>query len=223
MDSQRTARDLAPAPGLASRLFDAILRAGVLAALCVWPFTAVSTSGVHLPAWVESLIFPIGLVGALVVCGWTVILVLATFLTMASDPRWSVARRLGRAFAWTLVPAVLAFTALFSTWPTSLALWFSESAFEELASEDPSTWPRGTGDPAEVRRLGLYAVDAVRRDDRGGLYYRTGWYSLRSPGPIVSYGFARTPNAEGTPFGARIFHLTPLDDTWSWFEVHGDG
>lgn len=105
-----------------------------------------------------------------------------------------------------------------------IAFWSSRSEFEAAAGElvvpvDPD---QGYTREALERRFGVYYVDEYGVDARGGIYFRvsTGHDGI---GPDqMSYGFARRPNPEGSPFGAARYSLTHLSGDWYLFSASDD-
>lgn len=103
--------------------------------------------------------------------------------------------------------------------PQRVALALHRDALAELLEEAANdAW---SGPPLD-RRVGLYRVERVVRDARGGVYLRT----LTGPGGIgpvtLSYGFAHRPNAEGSPFGNAQYELRPLGGEWFAFSASDD-
>ncbi|MEX0937659.1 MAG: hypothetical protein WDZ59_07340 [Pirellulales bacterium] len=72
------------------------------------------------------------------------------------------------------------------------------------------------------RRLGIYQVDEVTIDPRGGVFFRT-YSGADGIGPdVMSHGFCYRPNPDGTPFGAASYRRSPLGDGWYWFQASDD-
>ncbi len=119
----------------------------------------------------------------------------------------------------TAVPigAVLTFALLFFYVPRRVAFLFSRSAFESMAQSAPA--PGVTPVNAWV---GIYWVDDYAGDATGTVFFRvhSGFDGI---GPdVMSYGLARQPSQQSTPFGAagyRVFHIV---DDWYWFQVSDD-
>ncbi len=141
---------------------------------------------------------------------------LATFLSrrhrqggLLPIPKWQAAA----------VPtlAVLTLVLLVFNVPRRLAFAFSRSAFESMAQSAP---PPGIT-PVNAW-LGLYWVDDYAGDARGTVFFRV-YSGSDGIGPdVMSYGFARQPSQQSTPFGGagyRVFHIV---DDWYWFGVSDD-
>lgn len=73
-----------------------------------------------------------------------------------------------------------------------------------------------------VVALPLLMLSSGQVDPRGGSYIRTFiWMDGISPDSI-SYGFARDPNADGTPFGNARYERQHLMGRWYSFSVSND-
>jgi hypothetical protein len=124
------------------------------------------------------------------------------------------------------VPLILAaaLSLLFTQLPCRIAFWSSRSALDAIAGKLDVTIDPGDSYAREAleRRVGVYMVDEYGVDARGGIYFRV------STGPDgigpdqMSYGFAKRPNAEGSPFGAAHYHLTHLSGDWYLFVASDD-
>lgn len=103
--------------------------------------------------------------------------------------------------------------------PRRIAFAASRASFEQMVPRATPSDYRGT---SLNRRLGLYNVDEYASDPRGGVYFRV--YKGRDGiGPdVMSYGFAHTPNVQGTPFGAAHYRVFRLGDDWYWFRASDD-
>lgn len=100
--------------------------------------------------------------------------------------------------------------------PRRIAFTAHRSSFDALLANAPAP-----GRPVALhKRVGLYQVDAVAVDSRGGTYFRTGIGS--DVIDTLSFGFAKEPNNKGTPFGAAKLVLRPLGNGWYWFTVSDD-
>jgi hypothetical protein len=121
-------------------------------------------------------------------------------------------RRLGAA------ALVLAINVGLLGWgvPRRLAFLHARPAFEALVAAAP----RARADVAGLdRRLGVYQVDRIAADPRGGVYFRTrsgpdGLYVGR-----MSYGFAHRPNPAGSPFGDDKYSLARVVGDWYAFQA----
>lgn len=74
--------------------------------------------------------------------------------------------------------------------------------------------------PPSIETIGIYRIDAIATDRRGGTYFRT----LSFPDMIdtVSWGFALRPNTDGSPFGAAGYRTTRLAGDWHVFTASND-
>jgi hypothetical protein len=63
--------------------------------------------------------------------------------------------------------------------------------------------------------IGIYQVDAIAADERGGVYFRI------SQGDFFiahdSVGFAYRANSQGSPWGDSHYWLMPIDEDWCVF------
>lgn len=89
-------------------------------------------------------------------------------------------------------------------------------AFEALVARAQAASARG--EPVE-RRLGVYDVDQIAADPRGGLYFRTRCRSDGFSARHLSYGFSLRPNRAGSPFGDVDYTLSHLVDDWYCFRA----
>ena len=64
------------------------------------------------------------------------------------------------------------------------------------------------------RRLGIYHVDRLAADPRGGVYFRTHTGADGIGPDTMSYGFAFRPNPVGTPFGRAGYGYSHLFGDW---------
>lgn len=103
--------------------------------------------------------------------------------------------------------------------PRRVAFTLSRHVFERELGEDAlSRISRGHF----PRRIGLYQVDRVAADPRGGEYFRV-YAGLDGIGPgTTSYGFAHSPNAEGSPFGGKAYRVFNLGSGWHSFRASND-
>jgi hypothetical protein len=103
--------------------------------------------------------------------------------------------------------------------PSRIAFSASRTRFEAMVNNAPGS--RYHGGPLNSR-LGLYWVDEYAADSRGGVFFRV-HSGADGIGPdTMSYGFAKNPNVEGTPFGAAHYHLVHLLDDWYLFRASND-
>jgi len=100
--------------------------------------------------------------------------------------------------------------------PRRIAFVAHISQFEQrLTSAATTTQPIALN-----RWLGIYRVDQIRHDIRGGVYFRTG---IGADGiDQMSCGFVHQPNPEGSPFGRKYYIYRPLAGDWYWFEASDD-
>jgi hypothetical protein len=72
------------------------------------------------------------------------------------------------------------------------------------------------------QRFGFYRAEAVARDPRGGIYFRT-HHGMDGLSPDqMSYGFAFQPNADGSPFGAAGYSTQRISNDWHIFSTSDD-
>lgn len=123
---------------------------------------------------------------------------------------------------WTrlmIVAALLAGTYVLLKFyvPRRIAFIASRSSFERMVAQSPpsqfSTTPR---------RFGVYRVDEIAADPRGGVYFRT-HAGADGIGPdTMSYGFVHKPNSQGSPFGAAWYKVHHITGDWYWFKASDD-
>lgn len=72
-----------------------------------------------------------------------------------------------------------------------------------------------TGERIQNERIGIYHVDEIAAEKRGGIYFRIsrGGFMLSED----SVGFVYRPNPEGSPWGDERYWLMPIDQDWSVF------
>ena len=102
--------------------------------------------------------------------------------------------------------------------PKRIAFGAVDRQFASLLTEAPSA---GSSYVALDREIGLYRVNAVGRDPRGGVFFRT----HRGPAGLfdeMSYGFAWRPNEQGSPFGSAAYNWRPLFGDWYVFAASND-
>lgn len=126
------------------------------------------------------------------------------------------------------IPCVgfLFFVVCLANIPESIGFWLSRSPFETAAADYAS---RQAAMPDEDRRVisvgkrfGIYHVDQVGIDGRGGIYFRvnTGQDGI---GPDqMSYGFVKNPNRTGSPFGRSQYSIRQIAGEWYLFEASDD-
>jgi hypothetical protein len=123
---------------------------------------------------------------------------------------------------WGLWSAAILFGTLALLWfrvPQRVAFAFCSSDLEPLADQAAA---EGSLEPHAGFRVGPYWIDDYAGDERGGVFFRvrTGPDGI---GPdIMSYGFARRPNREGTPFGNAQYQRCHLFGGWYAFAASDD-
>jgi len=132
-----------------------------------------------------------------------------------------------RKLLWQVMPyAVIAMGLLFGTYvllkfyvPRRIAFAMNRASFDRLLQDADHG---AIADDAAAVHAGIYRVDEIASDPRGGTYFRvfSGTDGL-SP-DTMSYGFAYRPNAEGSPFGASQYKVRHLQDDWYWFRASDD-
>jgi hypothetical protein len=100
--------------------------------------------------------------------------------------------------------------------PRRLAFLHARPAFEAAVAASPSA---GFGVDHFDCRLGLYRVDRLAADSRGGVYFRTrsgpdGLHPRR-----MAYGFSHRPNQVGSPFGDEKYALSHVVGDWYAFQA----
>jgi len=110
--------------------------------------------------------------------------------------------------------------------PASVGFWFSRSTFETAAADYASKQAAMPNDDRSVigvgQRFGIYHVDQVGIDGRGGIYFRvnTGQDGI---GPDqMSYGFVKNPNRTGSPFGRSDYSVRQIAGEWYEFKASDD-
>jgi hypothetical protein len=121
-----------------------------------------------------------------------------------------------------LVPAALlvALNCGFLWWgaPRRLAFSHARSAFETSAATAP---PAYAGSGRFDRQLGVYHVDRLATDPRGGVYFRTRSGPDGFGANTISYGFSCRPNRVGSPFGDQKYALAHVVGDWYAFQASG--
>ncbi len=139
-----------------------------------------------------------------------------------------------KRFCWAKVVEALAipfvwFVFLFvlvAQFPVAIGFSASRSQFETAAAEFETIRESMPGDEWRVipfgKWFGIYEVDKVGIDGRGGIYFRvrTGGDGI---GPdSTSYGFVKKPNPKGSPFGRKYYDPIHLLGDWYVFEASND-
>ena len=129
----------------------------------------------------------------------------------------TVQRRVPRWQLWATATVALATcAALWLELPLRAAFWASREAFDEALGALPD-------DGAEWhQRLGVYRVWDVRSDPRGGTYFRVRTGSDGIGPDVVSHGFVRGPNLDGSPYGAGGYRISRLAGDWYRFRASDD-
>ena len=100
--------------------------------------------------------------------------------------------------------------------PRRLAFLQARPEFEAFVAAGPPAYGRADGFD---RRLGLYHVDRLAADPRGGVYFRTRSGTDGLSTSRMSYGFARRPNPGGSPFGDEKYELCHVVGDWYAFQA----
>ena len=147
--------------------------------------------------------------------------------------------RLGsqRAWQWALGLGVgfglLTLIALVTRLPTVIAFRLVQKRFDAAAEIAPARYMESLRSyipdpdtyvplPDLDTQYGVFAVDSIKVDPRGGVYFRV-YKGMDGIGPdIMSSGFAYQPNADGTPFGAARYTYTRLREDWYVFHASND-
>lgn len=110
--------------------------------------------------------------------------------------------------------------------PETIGFRFCRSQFEAAAAEFSASQASMRKDGRFVialgKKFGIYYVDEVGIDGRGGIYFRvnTGQDGI---GPDrVSYGFVKRPNSTGSPFGRKRYSVIQIAGEWYTFEASDD-
>jgi hypothetical protein len=138
------------------------------------------------------------------------------------DVRREVADVLGPPSAprrW-LVPAALVVILncglLWAGAPRRLAFVHARSAFETCVAAARRS--HSVGESFD-RRLGLYHVDRLASDPRGGVYFRTRSSPDMFRARTITYGFSFRPNPAGCPFGDEQYTLAHVVGDWYAFQA----
>jgi hypothetical protein len=186
------------------RLFQAsILIALTLLGMSVFPGVIYST-----------ILSPLGFFIALPLLGG---LLLCIAIGAARD--WSHGRPFSSSFGFLSAILVVATGAL--VWlqvPRRIAFSISRPSFDTFirAGEIPSE-----NQPFE-QRFGIFPTEAIRRDSRGGIYFRTHHCGDGLGPDEMSFGFAYQPNPTTSPFGAAGYRMHRVSRDWYSFSVSDD-
>jgi hypothetical protein len=121
-----------------------------------------------------------------------------------------------------LAPAVFTATLilLVSFLPLRVGFLTCRSEFDALVPSAVASVADRDGAFPE-RRIGIYRVDEILADPRGGIYFRTGTGPTLGPDQMT-YGFAYRPNGKGSPFGAAEYVVRRVWGDWYWFQASDD-
>ncbi|MBI1324755.1 hypothetical protein GC170_16435 [bacterium] len=108
--------------------------------------------------------------------------------------------------------------------PESIGFWLSRSTFETASegyASNHAAMPKdGRSVIAVGKRFGIYRVDQVGIDGRGGIYFRV---NTSQDGPDrMSYGFVKNPNRTGSPFGRASYAVSHIAGDWYVFKASDD-
>jgi hypothetical protein len=119
-----------------------------------------------------------------------------------------------------LAPAALALVLncalLWWGGPCRLAFLHARPAFEACVAASPRADSSGE---SFTRRLGVYHVDRLVTDPRGGLYFRTRSGPDGFDMSKMTYGFSYRPNQAGSPFGDEKYALSHVVGDWYSFQA----
>ncbi|MEM7680640.1 MAG: GNAT family N-acetyltransferase [Planctomycetota bacterium] len=112
---------------------------------------------------------------------------------------------------------ILTFVLCWGRMPLHAGFALSRDSFEPLTQNLTATTPQVS---AVNVRVGLYRVQALGVDPRGGVYFVV-HTTTPGIGPDPAYhGFAFEPNRLGSPFGENGYRLRSLGDGWYAFRAH---
>jgi hypothetical protein len=100
--------------------------------------------------------------------------------------------------------------------PRWLAFLHARPGFEAFIATAPPVYSSGEGFD---RRLGVYRVNRLATDPRGGVYFQTrsGPDGFRTS--KMTYGFSYRPNQAGSPFGDEKYALLHVVNDWYSFQA----
>lgn len=135
----------------------------------------------------------------------------------------------GEPWPWVgMLALLITIAAICFDAPRRLLFATSRRSFEAVAKGQSSA-ERLPNPPADSRyaavplpsaSLGIYTVRDARRDQRGGIYFRTS--TSMDMIDQLSWGFAWNPNPEGSPYGRARYQLRPLGFGWYSFRASDD-
>jgi hypothetical protein len=100
--------------------------------------------------------------------------------------------------------------------PRRLAFLPTRGAFESCLAGAPAAY---SSDHKFDRRFGMYHVDRLATDPRGGIYFRTRSSPDGFHASTMSYGFSHQPNPSGSPFGDEKYTLAHVVGDWYSFQA----
>lgn len=180
----------------------------------------------------------LAMAGLLVLSVWPGVLHDLLFLAMLSAILWvpaaviaaivaMIIKRTRPRHEWSPPSSVQVSMLLLIASATAILLWYeiprrvafiaARESFEAAsvaAPLSPPAAPRRT-------RIGIYHVQCAA-DRRGGIFFRVHSGGDGISPDTMSYGFAKRPNREGTPFGAARYRLTRISDDWFLFQASDD-
>jgi hypothetical protein len=111
---------------------------------------------------------------------------------------------------------LLNFGLLWCGVPRRLAFLHARHSFEASIATAPPAYSSGK---RLERRLGVYHVDQVATDPRGGVYFRTRSGPDGFQPSKMTYGFSHRPNPAGSPFGDEKYALSHVVGEWYSFQA----
>ncbi|MFO0950214.1 MAG: hypothetical protein U0835_03495 [Isosphaeraceae bacterium] len=141
--------------------------------------------------------------------------------TRPVSSKGQVVRRWVQVLGLSFVLVLGSFGLALSRWPVRVGFAASRPAFERYLPAAPPPGGR-TRAGESLGWFGIYRVDVCARDERGGVFFRTGTGPDGVGPDRESYGFAYRPNTQGTPFGRAGYRLRRLAGDWYIFSVSDD-
>ncbi len=120
-------------------------------------------------------------------------------------------------FAISCTIVFFALGLLYLEIPQRTAFCFFRASFEQYLEENPL---EDCMNSAVNKQLGIWTVDQYAKDSRGGTYFRIG--TELDMIDTTSYGFAFSPNKQGTPFGNAQYYKTRIIGDWCYFSASDD-
>jgi hypothetical protein len=168
-------------------------------------------------------LWPGFVIGCLIVLAYPLILILGLvwlFLALRAVPK-----PMGRGAAIPLKQILIAPLIVCTTYGMLRYYIPRRVAFRAHMSQFEKHIPAATATTRPIlfnRWLGIYRVDEIRHDTRGGVYFRTGTGGDGIGPDRMSYGFVHRPNTEGTPFGRKLYLYRRVAGDWYWFQASDD-